>query len=199
MPILENPRHEQFAQHVAAGAPIAKAYTACGYSAGGAKQSSHKLARRPEVAARIAEIRGVISASLEEATIRDVAARVEALQKRWMLMWQVIAARAADPEMREAPGGSTGLLTVTYKHSGRGRPASIPEAPEGGAGQSGRGDLIREYAVDTGLLAEMRKHEEQAARELGQWVEKHDHTSTVTLVERLAAARKRWKREPNPS
>jgi hypothetical protein len=32
--------------------------------------------------------------------------------------------------------------------------------------------MVDEYEVDAGLLKELRAHEEQAARELGQWTDK---------------------------
>jgi hypothetical protein len=35
---------------------------------------------------------------------------------------------------------------------------------------------IEEYAVDTGLLSEMRATKKQIAQELGEWEEKHSHT-----------------------
>jgi hypothetical protein len=41
------------------------------------------------------------------------------------------------------------------------------------------GATVEEYAVDTGLLREMRAHEEQAARELGQWVERQTQDLTT--------------------
>jgi class 3 adenylate cyclase len=44
-----------------------------------------------------------------------------------------------------------------------------------GAGENYR--EVREYEVDVALLRELRAHEEQAARELGQWVDKVAPTS----------------------
>jgi len=64
--------------------------------------------------------------------------------------------RAAAVEFAEVPGGTTGLLVHTYKAIGTGEFV----------------EKVDEYAVDTGLLAELRAHEKQAAQELGQWVEK---------------------------
>lgn len=87
--------------------------------------------------------------------------RVKALNDRWMRMQRVIEARADDPKYAEAPGGSTGLLVMTMKQIGSGDDA----------------DIVREFAVDTGLLKELREHEKQAAQELGQWTEKHDHST----------------------
>lgn len=59
------------------------------------------------------------------------------------------------------PGGETGLLVRKYKNLGSGDNART----------------VEEYEVDTGLLAELRAHEKQAAEELGQWITKGDVTS----------------------
>jgi hypothetical protein len=71
---------------------------------------------------------------------------------RWEKMKAVMAARAAD--MADVPGGASGLLVRQYKQIGKVK--------------------VEEYAVDTGLLRELRAHERQAAQELGQWMEKSD-------------------------
>jgi len=62
-------------------------------------------------------------------------------------MRQVIKERAESPEFAAVPGGKTGLLCKDLK---------------------GRRDTPV-YKVDTGLLAELRAHEQQAAQELSQW------------------------------
>jgi hypothetical protein len=81
--------------------------------------------------------------------------------------------------MAEAPGGETGLLTKKLKVIGFGENA----------------ELVAEYSVDTGLLKELRAHEEQAARELGQWADKTEISGPgggpVQLEARLIAGRKR--------
>ena len=61
-------------------------------------------------------------------------------------MRQVIAERAACPDFAKVPGGTTGLLC---------RDLRCKDTPV--------------YKVDTGLLAELRAHEQQAAQELSQW------------------------------
>ena len=65
----------------------------------------------------------------------------------------MIDERAASPDFAEVPGGTTGLLVKDYK----GKDADT---------------LV--YKVDTGLLAELRNHEKQAAEELRQWSEKRE-------------------------
>lgn len=86
--------------------------------------------------------------------------RIDALNRRWKLMDDVIRQRAENLT-DVAGGGNTGLLVRQVK----------------GAGSGEAFRLIEEYAVDTGLLKELREHEKQAAQELGQWTEKSDLTS----------------------
>lgn len=114
--------------------------------------------------------------------IADKQQRVAALDDRWQRMRRVITERASfygdlsikqakpataksrsqavsespsDPEW-VAPGAGTGLLVHTLRSIGAGDNANV----------------VTEWEVDTGLLKELRGHEEQAAKELGQWTEK---------------------------
>jgi hypothetical protein len=91
--------------------------------------------------------------------------RVNALNDRWDRMRTVIAERAEDNAMQGVPGGKTGLLVHQTKAIGTGQNQTI----------------IDEYAVDTGLLKELRAHEEQAAKELGQWTEKSESSGDVVI------------------
>ncbi|MDB5480155.1 MAG: hypothetical protein JWO83_1208 [Caulobacteraceae bacterium] len=61
MPILENPRLEAFAQAGAKGALLDDAYEAAGYVL--ARGHSSRLAKRPEVADRLAELRAEFTAA----------------------------------------------------------------------------------------------------------------------------------------
>jgi transposase-like protein len=83
--------------------------------------------------------------------------RVRAIHDRWLRLQQVIEERAAaamaDPETRDVPGASSGLLTRQQKVVGSGRNAI----------------LIEEWVFDAPLMREIRSLEEHAARELGQW------------------------------
>jgi hypothetical protein len=60
MPILQNPRHEAFAQARAKGALLDDAYEDAGFVP--ERGNACRLAKRPEVAARIAELRADNSA-----------------------------------------------------------------------------------------------------------------------------------------
>jgi hypothetical protein len=89
--------------------------------------------------------------------------RIDRLNRRWDGMHKVIRERAASPEMQAVPGGTTGLLVRTVK----------------GIGSGDAFQVVDEYAVDTGLLRELREHEKQAAQELGQWVDRSEVEQTT--------------------
>jgi hypothetical protein len=112
--------------------------------------------KHPEFKARVGELVRKMGARLEELAIAKKHRRVAALNRRWEKMQQVIEARETAPETLEAPGGTTGLLVMTAKVIGTGASA----------------EKVREVSVDTGLLAEMRATEKQAAQETGQWADK---------------------------
>ena len=84
--------------------------------------------------------------------------RIDALNRRWNLMDEVIRQRAENLSEVKG-GGNTGLLVRQVKGVGSGEAFKI----------------VEEYAVDTGLLKELREHEKQAAIELGEWTEKREH------------------------
>src|SRR5260221_13533280 len=58
MPIIKNPRHERFAQELAAGKTQAEAYIAAGFSANGARGAASKLQANASagIAARVNEL-----------------------------------------------------------------------------------------------------------------------------------------------
>jgi hypothetical protein len=90
--------------------------------------------------------------------------RIAALNDRHQRMCRVIEERAADPSMLDVPGGETGLLVRQLKVVGQG-----PHA-----------QTVEEYAVDTGLLSELRQTEKQMAQEVGEWVDKSEARTTNT-------------------
>ena len=69
MPILENPRHEAFAQARARGARVEEAYEDAGFTPG--NDHGARLARTPEVAERITELRAS-QADMEQASTHAV-------------------------------------------------------------------------------------------------------------------------------
>lgn len=110
------------------------------------------------------EFQARVRCHLEAALTQGIAERlnrVQALDDRWLRMRRIIAERAASAEMQSVPGGTSGLLIRTVK----------------GVGGGENFQVVDEYAVDTGLLRELREVEKQAAQEMGQWTEKHEHTA----------------------
>lgn len=102
--------------------------------------------------------------SLARYEIARKEARVASVNDRWRKLHQIAQERGED--MRDVPGGSTGLLTRTYKSVGSGDDAQV----------------VEEYRVETGLLREMRAHEQAAAEELGQREIGGGHAAGGTIV-----------------
>jgi Helix-turn-helix of insertion element transposase len=119
----------------------------------------------PEFAARVAEHVEAFRKAVRSRGIACLENRVDALSDRWKRMQRVITERAEELE-GECAGGGTGLLVRQVKSVGSG-----PLARE-----------VEEFAVDTGLLKELREHEKQAAQELGQWTERRDVTSAGEAI-----------------
>jgi len=115
----------------------------------------------PEFVERVAESVAAYRAAVLARGIARQERRIAAADDRHRRMQRVIEARAGDPTMADVPGGTEGLLVRQYRTVGRGDDAEV----------------VEQYAIDTGLLREMRAHEEQVAKELGQWIEKSDLTS----------------------
>src|SRR6266852_7437649 len=68
--VLRNLRHEQFAQLVATGKPLAEAYVCVGFSKAGAAPSATRLLRNAPVRARVEELQhGVAQAAATRAAI----------------------------------------------------------------------------------------------------------------------------------
>lgn len=114
----------------------------------------------------------VARALLQAEGIRNRQNRLAALNDRAERMKQVIRERAEADEFAKVAGGTSGVLVRQWK--------------------IGRdGTAYEEFAVDTGLLAEMRAHEKQAAQELGEWTEKSEirgSKEAPLVVEHLGAA-----------
>ena len=105
--------------------------------------------------ARLAAIAAEERAAIVARGIADKQNRVDAYNDVWDRLRRVITARQRKhPESDYAAAGvNSGLMVLTVKYQ-----------PGGGR--------TEEWAVDTGLLKELREYGKQAAVELGQWVEK---------------------------
>lgn len=132
------------------------------------RNTLYRWRKHPEFAAHvdrvIAEMRAEVGAEVKRFAIMDVMNRVGAQNDRWNRMTRVIEERAADPSMAKVPGGKTGLLVRTIKGIGTGKSYKV----------------VEEYAVEIGLLKELREIEKHAAQELGQWTEKQEISASVS-------------------
>lgn len=140
----------------------------------------------PEYNALVGDHAGQIAASCLKFAIAKKHKRIGVLDDLHARALQVIDERAAEYARDEhdaadadravhriyggrdvtPPGGGTGLIVRQYKQIGSGRDAR----------------LVEEYGVDTGLMKEIRGLQQQAAQELGQWVEKSESGGTMTTV-----------------
>lgn len=121
--------------------------------------------KRPEFQAAVEGHRRAWAEEIKRRGIAERQNRVDAYNDRWQRMQAVILARGEDPEFQDVPGGTTGLLARTFKTIGGRDP-----------------QIVEEFAVDTGLLREMREIEKQAAEDLGQWVIKQDQSGDAKLT-----------------
>jgi hypothetical protein len=130
--------------------------------------------QHPEFAARVDKIIARMDAAASRKAIARKGARIAALNDRWSKMLAVIEDRACDPEMAAARGGDTGLLVKQRRCVGGGDNA----------------EFVDEFSVDTGLLKEIREHEKQAAQEMGQWTQQHEHRGGIIHAHLFAGAAK---------
>lgn len=131
-----------------------------------------------EFMTRVAELREDFRKAVRERGIAILENRVDALNDRWKGLRQTIAERAEDLA-GEVPGGSTGLLVrkplfVKVLEHKAVKATSIADLEDADFIPTRQAELVYEYAVDTGLLTEMRNLEKQAAQELGQWTERSE-------------------------
>jgi hypothetical protein len=120
----------------------------------------HRWKIHPDFQARIKEIVEETRSALLKRGILSKENRLEFLRDRQERMMEVIAARAI-AHADEVAGGETGLLVKDIKGIGKGEDF----------------EKIEVWAVDTGLLRELREHEKQVAMELGEWQERSTHVN----------------------
>ena len=139
----------------------------------------HRWKQHPEFQAKVQQIIKEAQDKVIAKGVADRQNRVDALNDRWKRMREVINQRA-EVYANEEAGGNTGLIVKQVKGIGKGADFQIVEM----------------FAVDTGLLKELREHEKQAAQELGQWVDKQEHSfdlSNLTNEDLLELERLRSK------
>ncbi len=149
------------------------------------RQTLQVWKRTPRFAARVQELRDAMAEAVKGRGIVERENRVAALNDRWEKLHAIIATRAK--ELADVPGGDTGLLVHRIKRvrlymdtldddsEGDATPARRRRRRPAGVAQ------VAEYAVDVRLLKELREHEKQAAKELGQWGQK-PRPEPTTLV-----------------
>jgi phage terminase small subunit len=101
---LTNGNYEHFAHLVAKGSSPAKAYVLCGYSKNGALQSGNRLLRKPDVAARVEELKRAVS----ERQVEKIA-----VERAWVvavLVENVQRAMQVEP-VRDREGNTNGQYT----------------------------------------------------------------------------------------
>ena len=156
--VLDNTKHEQFAQSVATGTSATGAYTSAGYSEAGAAASASRLLTNANVSARIEELRTSIAEGVVELDIRKRSARVEVLETNVNCMLGLIEARAL--EYSDQPGGATGLLVKDYR------------------GKNAEQEIWR---FDAALVVQINATMKQAAIEEGQWSEKREMSGRLPI------------------
>lgn len=132
--------------------------------------------QHPEFAARVAEHVAAVQAAMMRLAISKKHKRVEILDEQAAKIRAVIAARAADPLMADVPGGTTGLLVPepmlikVYESND----VEGDDDADGILTPTKKVLLVYKHAVDTATLKELRATLEDAAKELGQRVEKRE-------------------------
>jgi hypothetical protein len=114
-PYLRNAKHENFAIEIAKGIAPAQAYINVGYSgrsSRGAAASASRLLKTVAIAHRIAEISVPTAAGVLQAEIGNCAWLV-VLHDTAARLFKARDARTKEPAIPKAPGGDTGLVTIT--------------------------------------------------------------------------------------
>jgi Helix-turn-helix of insertion element transposase len=119
-----------------------------------------KWKKRPGFAARLKQITTAYADRALKHGLARRERRIAVLNELHDKMLKVIDDRAKSDEYATLPGGQTGLVVKTLKGIGKGDDFQVVEV----------------YEVDTGTLKEIRGTQEQAAKELGQWVDKQERS-----------------------
>jgi hypothetical protein len=210
--ILENSKHELFAQAVARGISPAKAYVSAGYAKGNARSNAARLSANEHVLSRIQELKTAVAQGVVAAEIRRRSWRVLQLQT---VVDDLLALRAARRvlyahHLGEGYAFSVADAAEEAKHVAEGcrplpaepgTPAAEPGAPEypkmmqhpgfpiGGE----TGLLVKDYRgkkagqeiwkFDAAWVEKLAHVLKQAAIEEGQWSEKREVSGGVSMAE----------------
>jgi hypothetical protein len=171
MAVLTNPRHEQFAQHLAKGLSAAAAYSQVYGEKDGARQCASRLLTNVDVANRVIELQKGIASGMIQAEISERNARVGILQELVDGARRLIHARGQEMA-GEVGGADTGLLVKDYK----GKDAN---------------QVV--YKADVALMGRIESHLREASVQLGQRITKTETTTfdAVAMVKMLHEGRAR--------
>lgn len=126
----------------------------------------HTWKCHPEFAARVDKLTNAMRDRVRRRGLGMKEYRLKCLIDRHEKLLQIAEERAADKEIKKAPGGTTGYVTRELKKIGSGDDS----------------ELIEEFPVDTGFLNEIRAHEKQFAQEAGEWTEKKEISGAVGVI-----------------
>lgn len=112
MPVLDNPRHERFAQELAKGEPASTAYVNAGYSAN--EGNCIRLKGNERIKARVAEIQGA-AADEVICTVHDIARQLD--EDRQFARENVAASAAIAATMGKAK--VLGLMIEKHELTGK--------------------------------------------------------------------------------
>lgn len=118
----------------------------------------HRWRKEKRFAARVRSLAEELADASRRRAIGRKEYRTNTLANLHDRCLRVIEERAKDPALATIPGGSTGLI--------------VRQVREIGHGEARR--LIPEYVVDTALIRTIGTLQEQAAKELGQFVERRE-------------------------
>jgi transposase-like protein len=152
MKILSNPKREQAAQLISEGQ---YEYGEIAEKLGVDRKTLHRWRNDPRFVARVDHLSREFSESTKQLAIRRKDYRISVLNRLHTKLVNLIEQRAADSTVKDAAGGDQGLIVKQFKVSGD--------------------NQVTEYVFDRAVLQELRAVQEQAAKELGQLTEKHEH------------------------
>lgn len=123
MPVLKNARHDAFAQNLARGMSQDAAYSKAGYTP--SRHSASKLAKKPAIRARIAEIVGAAAKVATEAVARPTVIAAINFREEMQILREIVAEARAKGDVKTAGenqrfilacGGYADSPTLTHEH-----------------------------------------------------------------------------------
>ena len=154
---LESKRREMAARYVAEDELTD---TEIAEKLGVTQRTLERWKRQDNFRARVNTLVNVYADRFLEQGLARKGQRLQVLNDLHDRMLRVIAERANDPSIAEVPGGKTGVVTRMLKGIGKGDDFQIVEV----------------FEVDTGTIREIRGVQEDVAKELGQFISKHELT-----------------------